>query len=116
MEYRLWISGEWQDSNGGGRMAVENPATGEKIAEVVDASRGDVDRAVLAARAAFYDGRWSKVTPGQRSLALWRLADLVEAHAEEFARVESENTGKPYRSVSLEADIPTTNNSYLRCP
>ena len=108
MEYRLWISGEWQDSNGGGRMAVENPATGEKIAEVVDASRGDVDRAVQAAHQAFYDGRWSKVTPGQRSLALWRLADLIEARAEEFARVESENTGKPYRSVSLEADIPET--------
>jgi betaine-aldehyde dehydrogenase len=61
---------------------------------------------VQAARAAFYDGRWSRLTPSERSLALWRLADLLEARAEEFARVESENTGKPYKLLSLAGDIP----------
>lgn len=105
MEHRLWINGEWADSDGG-RMAIENPATGEKIAEVIDGSRTDVDRAVQAARTAFYDGRWSKKTPAERSLIIWRLADLLEAQAEEFARVESENTGKPYQFVSLGGDIP----------
>lgn len=106
MEHKLWINGEWVDTQGGQMMAIENPATGEVIAQVVHASRGDVDQAVEAAKAAFDDGRWSKLTPGQRSLALWRLADLLEARAEEFARLESENTGKPYAFVSLGGDIP----------
>lgn len=87
-------------------MTIENPATGEKLAEAVDASPADVDRAVQAAQTAFYDGRWSKLTPGERSLALWKLADLIEARAPELARVESENTGKPYEFLSLGGDLP----------
>ncbi len=106
MNYKLWINGAWADSQGGGLTTVENPATGEKLAEVIEASRADVDRAVAAAHTAFYDGRWSRLTPGERSLILWRLADLLEQHAAEFARVESENTGKPYKMVSLGADLP----------
>ncbi len=106
MAYKLWIDGQWVDSQGGSLMTIENPATGEKLAEVVDASPADVDRAVQAAQTAFYDGRWSKLTPGERSLALWKLADLIEARAAELARVESENTGKPYELVSLGGDLP----------
>jgi betaine-aldehyde dehydrogenase len=104
MEYKLWIDGRWEDSRGGGKIAVENPATGKKIAEVIDASLEDVDRAVQAAKAAFYDGRWSKKVPSERSRALLRLADLLEARAEEFARLETENTGKPYKLLSLNGD------------
>jgi betaine-aldehyde dehydrogenase len=106
MDYRLWINGRWTDSQGGGVLAIENPASGEVIAEVPDASRADVDRAVRAAHEAFYDGRWSRLTPGARSLALWKLADLLEANVERFARAESDNTGKPYEFVSLGADVP----------
>ena len=106
MEYKLWIDGKWVDSQGGGSIVVENPSTGQKIAEVLDASRADVDRAVQAAKIAFYDGRWSKKSPGERSKVMWKLADLIEAHAEELARVESENTGKPYQFVSLGGDLP----------
>jgi betaine-aldehyde dehydrogenase len=106
MEYKLWIDGKWQDTKGGNLMTIENPATGKEIAEVIDASRADVDRAVQAARTAFYDGRWSKKSPGERSRALWKLADLLEANAQELARLESENTGKPYEFVSLGGDIP----------
>jgi betaine-aldehyde dehydrogenase len=108
MTHQLWIDGQWADSKGRGVIAIENPATAEKLAEVVDANREDVNQAVSAARNAFYDGRWSKLTPGQRSGALWRLADLLEARVQEFARVESENTGKPYAMVSLGADLPFT--------
>lgn len=50
MEFKLWIDGRWVDSKGGGRLAVENPATGEKMAEVSDASTVDVDHAVQAAK------------------------------------------------------------------
>ncbi len=106
MEYNLWINGTWTASSGGQRMAIDNPATGEVIAHVVDASRADVDAAVQAAKTAFYDGRWSRRTPSERSLALLRLADLVEANAAELARIESLNTGKPYAFVSLGADVP----------
>jgi betaine-aldehyde dehydrogenase len=106
MEHKLWIDGRWADSRDGGQMAVENPATGETIAQVVDAGRADVDAAVQAARTAFYDGRWSRLAPAARSLALHRLGDLLESRAEEFARLESLNTGKPYAAVSLAGDIP----------
>lgn len=106
MEYDLWIDGKWVASNGGQRMAVENPATGVTIAQVWDASRADVDAAVAAAHNAFYDGRWSRLSPGQRSHALLKLADLMEAKAEELARVESLNTGKPYAFGALGADMP----------
>jgi betaine-aldehyde dehydrogenase len=104
--WNLWIDGKWAASNGGALMSIENPATGAKIAEVVDASRADVDAAVQAAHTAFYDGRWSRLTPGERSLALWRLADILERRMEDFARAESENTGKPYKIVSYGADMP----------
>ena len=102
---KLWINGQWAESSGGA-MSIENPATGEVIAEVSDASRADVDAAVQAAKTAFYDGRWSKLTPGARSLAIWKLADLLEQNAEALAKLESENTGKPYAAVSLGGDIP----------
>jgi len=105
MEYKLWIDGKWVDSKGGGKISVENPATGQKFAEVVDASPEDVNIAVETARNAFYDGRWSRLAPAERSKALWKLADLLEKHAEEFAKLESENTGKPYKFVSLGADL-----------
>jgi betaine-aldehyde dehydrogenase len=87
-------------------MEIENPATGEKIASVVNGSREDVDRAVQAARTAFYDGRWSRLTPSARSLALLRLADLVDGQAAELAKVETRNTGKPYAANSFGADMP----------
>jgi betaine-aldehyde dehydrogenase len=106
MENKLWIDGKWTDTEGGGRTQIDNPASGGVIAEVIDASKSDVDRAVQAAHAAFYDGRWSKQVPAVRSKAIWKLADLLEARAEEFARVESENTGKPYKAVSLGGDLP----------
>jgi len=106
MDYKLWLNGQWVDGAEGRRTPVENPATGEVYATAVDAGREDVDRAVRAAHEAFYDGRWSKLTPGARSLAIWKLADLLEANAERFARAESDNTGKPYGFVSLGADVP----------
>ena len=106
MDYKLWIDGKWEDTKGGKKMGIEDPTSGKKIAEVIDASREDVDRAVQAAKAAFYDGRWSKITPGARSMAIWKLADLIEKNAEALAKVESENTGKPYEFVSLGGDIP----------
>ena len=73
MNYKLWIDGKWQDPAAGGTRTIENPATGAPIATVAEATAADVDRAVQAAHKAFYDGRWSKLTPKERSLAIWRL-------------------------------------------
>lgn len=105
MDYKLWIDGKWVDSKGGGTMDVENPATCQKFANVVDASAEDVDLAVQAAKNAFFDGRWSRLVPAERSKAIWKLADLIEKHAEEIARIETLNTGKPYQFVSLGGDL-----------
>ena len=106
MSDKLWIDGRWTDSQGGGELKIENPATGEVVDSVVDASAADVDNAVKAANTAFFDGRWSKLTPGARSLVIHRMADMLETRAEDFARIESEDTGKPYAGGSLGADLP----------
>jgi betaine-aldehyde dehydrogenase len=106
MAWDLWIDGKWTPSNGGEPLKVENPATGEIVDEVVDSSGDDVNAAVESARTAFFDGRWSKATPGERATVIHKLADLLESRAEDFARIESEDTGKPYAQVSLGADIP----------
>ena len=105
MAWSLWIDGRWSDAVEGGTSAVENPATGEMIDQVAEASAADVDRAVQAARTAFYDGRWSKATPGERSEVMHRLARMLEERAPDFARVETEDTGKPYESMALGNDL-----------
>ncbi len=106
MDYKLWINGQWTDTNGGNLMSIENPATRETVAQVVDASRADVDAAVQAAKTAFYDGRWSKLTPSARSNAMLKLATIFESRVEEIARVETSQTGKPYAFNALGADMP----------
>jgi betaine-aldehyde dehydrogenase len=87
-----------QASPVGETMPVLNPATGEELwcAPISDA--GEVDRAVRAARGAF--AAWSQSTPAQRSQALLSLADVVERHSEELARLEALNAGKPIAAVS----------------
>lgn len=76
-------------------MEVLNPATGEKIAKVPRGSQADVDSAVRAAKKALVE--WLESTPRDRSEALLRLADAIDEHREELARVESQNVGKPQR-------------------
>ena len=105
MENALWIDGRWCPSQEQKRLDVENPATEEIIDQVANACPADVDRAVQAAKTAFEDGRWSGKTPGQRSAVLLKMADLVEERAAEIARIESEDSGKPYQNVSLGADL-----------
>ena len=83
----------------GGRPAkhfpVYNPATGDVITHVPEAEAEDVNRAVLAARRAFDEGPWPRMSPSERGRMLWKLADLIEQHLEEFAELESLDNGKP---------------------
>ena len=89
-----FIDGDWADPAEGRTDAVFNPATGEEMAQAPSSTAADVDRAVDAARAAF-DAGWSTSTPAERSLALLRLADAIEEHADELTEIESANAGKP---------------------
>ena len=84
---------------------VVNPATGRVVATVDLASAADVDRAVAAARAAF--ATWARTAPGERSAILHRFASILTERAEEFARVESSQTGKPLR-LTRGFDVPGT--------
>ncbi|MDX6655800.1 MAG: betaine-aldehyde dehydrogenase, partial [Solirubrobacteraceae bacterium] len=91
-----FIDGEFVAAAEGATDTVLNPATGEEIAQVASSTQADVDRAVAAARNAF-DG-WANTTPGERSLALLKLADAIEENADEIAQLESANAGKPIQA------------------
>jgi betaine-aldehyde dehydrogenase len=94
-----FIDGERAPSDGGTE-AVLNPATGEELARAPVSTVEDVDRAVQAARRAFVG--WSATTPAERAGALLAIADLVEDHAEEIARLEALNAGKPIAAVTAD--------------
>jgi betaine-aldehyde dehydrogenase len=98
-----FIDGKPVDPAEGGTEEVLNPATGEPIAEAPLSTAEDVDRAVDAAGRAFDD--WSAKTPGERSLALLRIAEVIEERADEIADLESADAGKP-RKAFLDDEIP----------
>jgi phenylacetaldehyde dehydrogenase len=104
---QMLINGKWVDAASGKTFPTYNPATGEVLANVAEGDKEDINRAVAAARAAFDTGRWSKITPSQRGKMIWKLADLIEQHAEEFAQLESLDNGKPL-AIARVADIPGT--------
>ncbi len=92
---RLLIGGQWID--GSKKFDTINPATGEVLTQIVEASAEDVDRAVAAARRAFEDrsGPWRKFSASERGRLIWRLADLVEKNIDELAELETLDNGKP---------------------
>ncbi|EKB18137.1 1-pyrroline dehydrogenase [Aeromonas veronii AMC34] len=99
---QLLIDGQFVTGEGQAE-PILNPANGEQIAAVPEASFEQVNRAVNGAQRAF--AQWSRTTPASRSNLLLRLADLIERHAEEFAALESLNCGKPYLAV-LNDELP----------
>jgi 1-pyrroline dehydrogenase len=101
------IGGEWVDAAGGETMEVLNPATGETIAEVPNASAEDVDRAVQAAKKALPE--WLETTPGERAELLLKLADALDEHADELAEIESRNVGKPLSYAKDEMPVCSDN-------
>ncbi len=104
-QHRMLIDGRFVSAASGKTFPVYNPATGEEMARVPEAEAEDVDRAVIAARHAFDDGPWSRMSTSQRGQLIWKLADLLEANLEEFAELESLDNGKPF-SVAKVADLP----------
>ncbi|WP_068829338.1 gamma-aminobutyraldehyde dehydrogenase [Pseudomonas sp. BMS12] len=102
MQTKLLINGELVAGLGAAQ-PVLNPSLGSTLVEITEASAEQVDAAVRAADAAF-DG-WSQTTPGQRAAALLAVAERIDANAEELARLESQNCGKPY-SAALNDELP----------
>ena len=102
-----FVGGEWVEAVEGETMEVLNPATGETIAEVPRGSQADVDRAVEAAKKALPE--WRETTPQERSEFLLKLADALDEHAEELARVESQNVGKPLPAARDEIPVSADN-------
>src|SRR5581483_4676394 len=104
---KMLIGGQWVPSASGKTFATINPATGTVLARVAEGDAEDINRAVAAARKAFESGPWPKLTPSQRGRLLWRLADLIEQHADELAQLETLDNGKPIK-YSKAVDIPAT--------
>jgi aldehyde dehydrogenase (NAD+)/phenylacetaldehyde dehydrogenase len=100
-----FIDGRWSAPIQGRTRQVVSPATNETIAEVAAGTIEDADAAVAAARRAFDDGPWPRMSASERGRYLLRMAALLEQHADEVARIESLNNGKPIRE-SRHIDVP----------
>jgi aldehyde dehydrogenase (NAD+) len=104
---KLLINNRWVPSESGKTFATVNPSTGEEICQVAEADAADVDKAVQAARRAFDQGPWKKMRASERGRLLHRLADLIEQNAEQLARLETLDNGKPL-SIAKAVDVTKT--------
>jgi betaine-aldehyde dehydrogenase len=103
-KYQLFIDGKWVDAESGKTFKTPNPATGHALAEVAEADKADIDKAVDAARRA-YEGKWSKMSARDRGRLLYKLSQLIEERSKELAELETADNGKPIRE-SLYVDLP----------
>jgi phenylacetaldehyde dehydrogenase len=106
-QHRLLIGGEWVDALSEQRLDVHDPGTGEVVGSIANAGVADVDRAVRAARRAFDDGPWSKMSGADRGKLIWRLAARLEELSDELAEIEALDAGKPL-GYAKAADLPLT--------
>ena len=102
---KLLIDGQWRAALSGKTFEVFDPASGEAIARCAAGEKGDIDAAVHAARRALESGAWSRMTGSERGRLIWKLADLLEQHGDEFAELETLDNGKPL-TVAKAADVP----------
>jgi predicted outer membrane repeat protein len=104
--YRLYIDGAWTDASGGATYNLVNPATEEVIARVPNATRADLERAIVAARRAFDNGPWSRTTPKDRAKVLRRLIDGLAARKEEIRQLLITMAAAEYVSHPIQLDTP----------
>jgi phenylacetaldehyde dehydrogenase len=102
---KMYVGGQWTEAASGRTFETPNPATGETLARVAEGDAEDIDRAVRAARRAFEEGPWGRMTPSERGRIIWRIGDLILEHVDEFAQLESLDNGKPL-AVARAADVP----------
>src|ERR1700722_1880984 len=102
---QLFIDGQWADAASGKTFETPDPATGDTLARVAEGDAEDINRAVRAARRAFGGGPGARGNPSERGRIIWRIGDLILAHADELAQLESLDNGKPF-AVAQAADVP----------
>ena len=107
--YKLFIDGKWIDSKDKKTIETFNPATGEKLADIVEATLDDVNLAVSSARKAFNE--WRKTTPVQRAEILEKIANIIDENKEWLAKVETMNNGKPIRET-MNVDVPLSSDHF----
>ena len=105
--FKMFINGEWTNSENDKYFEVRNPSNGSVIALVPEASESDTSKAIDGANDSFESGVWSKLPPGDRSNILLKVAGMLESKTDEFVKLETENTGKSIKQVSG-YDIPYT--------
>lgn len=105
IEGRAFIDGVYVDAADGNTRPTLNPATGDVLAQVASCGPADADRAIASAKAVFEAGTWANAAPAERKRVLVRWAELIEAHAEELALLESLDVGKPIADT-LNVDVP----------
>ena len=103
--HSLLIDGRWTESADGQRLPSIDPATGAPLSSLVAGGSVDIDRAVIAARRALEAPAWRLMTPSVRGRLLWKIAELIEAHLDELAELESLDNGKTLATAKL-GEIP----------
>lgn len=112
LETRLFINGQFVQAKSGKKSKIINPSTGEVIAEVEEAGTEDVQLAIEAAREAFDNGPWRKLTAYQRGQIMDKIGHAILDHKDELANIESLNTGKPL-GVCKAVDIDFSGRSFI---
>lgn len=102
---QLFINGDWVNAAAGKTFASKDPSSGEDLATVSEGGKEDVDAAVSAAREAFDNGPWGKMSTAERSRLIYKLADLMEENKEELAQIDTLDNGKPIAETTA-ADVP----------
>ena len=98
--YQYFANNGWHDPAEGGYLDSENPATGEVWAHVPDCRTADIERAVAAAKAAYYQGPWGRMMPAERGRVLRRIGDVISKHAEHLGKIETRDNGKLPKNIT----------------
>src|SRR5438309_4797706 len=98
---KLFIGGRWVEAAGGETFETIDPATGEVLARVAEGGAEDIDRAVASARRSFDRGTWRELPPAERAKVLWKVGDMLEERADEFAQLETLDNGMPINDALL---------------
>src|SRR3989442_7243644 len=112
-DYQLYIDGQFCDAEGGKTADSINPATEEPWARVARASRKDTQRAIAAARKAFDEGPWPRMSQADRAKILNQVADGLEARSQELAAVETQDSGGTIRKTSGDMMMGAAQLRYL---
>ncbi|MBA3857892.1 MAG: betaine-aldehyde dehydrogenase, partial [Cyanobacteria bacterium PR.3.49] len=99
-KWQLWIDGKFQD--GASERTLTNPADGKTLCKVAEADKKQTEAAIKAARKAYDEGPWPRLTAMERAQFLFKLADKIDEYAEELAELETLNGGKPLREAKYD--------------